>query len=334
MKTLWTIVKIAAGVLVVAALALSAYVSVTWDKVWDVPEPALRASTDPAAIARGEYLAFGPAHCVECHSDALIEFEDLGDGMPLPALKGGIPFALGPLGLLYTKNLTPDPETGIGRYSDGQVARMLRHGVRPDGVSSIPLLMPFSEMSDEDIVGILSFLRSRPPVKNAVPDNEWSTVGKVMKSFVSAAQPKTDNHPPALPPPSAPTVERGQYLARSVANCGGCHTEFNPMTGATIVPDFSGGGEMEPMKRKGADPTLWFRPPNITPRVGSALLKFPDRATFVARFRTGGRQFAGSPMPWEAFSRMTPDDLGAIYEYLKTVPAEGAPSIGEPTVRH
>jgi mono/diheme cytochrome c family protein len=155
-----------------------------------------------------------------------------------------------------------------------------------------------------------------------------------MKSFVSATQPKLDNHPPRVAPASAPTVERGQYLARSVANCGGCHTEFNPMTGATIVPLFSGGGEMESTRRKGADPRIGYRPPNITPRVGSALTKFPDRDTFVARFKVGGRQHAGSPMPWEAFSRMTPEDIGAIYEYLKTVPAAGEPSIGEPTVKH
>jgi hypothetical protein len=90
---------------------------------------------------------------------------------------------------------------------------------------------------------------------------------------------------------------------------------------------------MEPVRRGGVDPALWFLPPNITPLPGSGLAKFPDRATFVARFQVGGRQHAGSPMPWEAFSRMTPEDLGALYEYLTSVPPSGSPAPEQPTVR-
>jgi hypothetical protein len=105
------------------------------------------------------------------------------------------------------------------------------------------------------------------------------------------------------------------------------------MTGAETAPRYSGGNLMGPARRPGADLSLWFRPPNITPLKGSALLKFPDRATFVARFRVGGRKYPGSPMPWEAFSRMTPEDVGGLYEFLHTVPPAGEPSPEEPTVR-
>ena len=52
-------------------------------------------------------------------------------------------------------------------------------------------------------------------------------------------------------------------------------------------------------------------------------MKFPDRATFIARFKNGGRKFIGSPMPWEAFAQMTPEDVGALYQYLLTVPPAG-----------
>jgi hypothetical protein len=90
-------------------------------------------------------------------------------------------------------------------------------------------------------------------------------------------------------------------------------------------PDFSGGFEMEPAPLAGVDPTVWYRTPNITPAPGSALMKFPDRDTFVARFERGGRQYAGSPMPWEAFARMATEDIAALYEFLHSLePQAGA----------
>ena len=136
---------------VVAAVGLGVYVGMYWDRTWDVPEPALHASTDPAVIARGEYLVYGPAHCVVCHAGSVEEYQRFVDTGMTPTLAGGYPIGLGPLGTLYPKNLTSDPDTGIGRNSDGQIARMMRHGVRRDGQASIPLMMPFSNMSDAEI---------------------------------------------------------------------------------------------------------------------------------------------------------------------------------------
>jgi mono/diheme cytochrome c family protein len=317
----------------VSAAILGVYVARNWDRTWDVPAPDLHASTDPAVIARGEYLVTGPAHCTECHVPDFGTFQEFYGERRVVALSGGYRFPIGPLGTLYSKNLTPDPETGIGRYSDPQIARMLRHGVRPNGQASIPLLMPFGNMSDEDIVAVISFLRAQPPVRNQVPDNEWTLLGKVMRTFVSAAKPNLDVHPPQTAPPQAPTAARGEYIARSVANCGGCHTTFNEMTGVPTGPTFAGGNVMEPAAQASADRSLWFRPPNITPRAGSALMKFPDRATFVARFKVGGRHYDGSPMPWEAFSRMTPEDIGALYEFLHAQPASGDAAPDDPRVR-
>jgi mono/diheme cytochrome c family protein len=326
----WT--AFAAGI--VAAVVVF-FVARTWDRSFaDVPLPDLHASSDPVVIARGEYLVHGPAHCIECHVSNAGEYERFFETGEASPLKGGYVFPIGPLGTLYSRNLTPDPETGIGRWSDPQLARMLRHGVRPDGQASIPLLMPFGNMSDDDLTAILSFLRAQTPVRNAVPENQWTTLGKVMRTFVKATKPNLDVHPPKTAPIQEPTVARGEYLARSVANCGGCHTAFNELTGAPTVPPYSGGNVMEPGALKGADPKVWFRPPNITPRAGSALMKFPDRATFVARFKVGGRHYEGSPMPWEAFSRMATEDIGALYEFLHTVPPAGEKSPEDPRVPH
>ncbi len=251
-------------------------------------------------------------------------------------LAGGSPFPLGPqgtLGTLYSKNLTPDPQTGLGRYSDPQLARMLRHGVRPNGLASIPLLMPYGDMSDDDIVAIISYLRTLPPVRRDVRGNEWTLLGKVMKSIVPAAKPRLDVHPPRISPPQKMTATRGEYLARSVSNCGGCHTPFSELTGMVTGPAFSGGNPLAPTRFRGVDPAVKFRPPNITPLPGSALMKFPDRATFIARFRNGGRKFPGSPMPWEAFAQMTAEDVGALYEFLITVAATGTPAPEDPTIK-
>ena len=304
----------------------------TWDRSYDdVQIPDVRASTDPAVIARGEYLVYGPAHCVECHAKSFEEFQKVANNQKVP-LQGGTRFAAPPLGAIYSKNLTPDKETGIGRYSDGQIARMMRYNVRPNGRASVGPMMPFHNMSDEDMIAIISFLRAQPPVRNQVPDNEWTFAGKVIKSVSSTFKPRRDVNPPKTAPEEKPTVQRGEYLARYVANCVGCHTPLDDTTFEPSGPEFSGGEEMEPMPMPGADKDTWFRTPNITPMKGSALLKFPDRATFVARFKVGGRQHAGTPMPWEAYAKMSAEDVGALYEFLHSLPASEGPA-GEPTFR-
>src|SRR5262245_32251292 len=131
MRKLVRILKISAATLALAVLALSIYVTTTWNRVWDAPLPQVHASADPEVIRRGEYLVYGPAHCVECHASSPEAVERYIDTGERPPLTGGQRFAAPPLGAIYSKNITPDAETGIGRYSDAQVARMLRFAVRP-----------------------------------------------------------------------------------------------------------------------------------------------------------------------------------------------------------
>jgi mono/diheme cytochrome c family protein len=330
------VLRTLALLLAAGALLLGLFVSRTWNRLWDeVPMPNLHASTDPKVVARGQYLVTGPAHCAECHTGSIAEYEASFTSKKPPVLAGGSPFRLGPkgnLGTIYSKNLTPDPQTGLGRYSDPQIARMLRHGVRPNGLASVLPLMPYGDMSDEDVVAIISYLRTLPPVRRDVRGNEWTLLGKIAKSIVPAARPRLNVHPPRISPPQQMTAARGEYLAKSVSNCSGCHTPFSELTGMITGPAFSGGNLLGPTLFAGVDPAIRFRSPNITPLPGSALMKFPDRATFIARFKNGGRKFLGSPMPWEAFAKMTPEDIGALYEYLITVPPAGMPAPDDPTV--
>ena len=325
------VMGILSAIVVPALAGLAAYVARTWDRTYEAPLPQVRISTDPAVLARGEYLVYGPAHCVECHGGSLAALEQLSDGVRVP-LSGGVKLSLGPLGAVYAKNLTPDPETGIGRYSDAQIARMMRYAVRPDGRATVEPMMPFGDMADDDLAAIISYLRVQPPVRNAVPADEWTLIGKVIKSFMGSMKPRRSISPAPTAPTQAATKERGEYLARSVNNCVGCHTPRNPNTFAATGPRFSGGFRMEAMAFPDADRSIGFRTPNITPKAGSALMKFPDRETFIARFQRGGRHYAGSPMPWEAFARMTTEDVGALYEYLHSLaPADGP--AGDPTFK-
>jgi hypothetical protein len=190
--------------------------------------------------------------------------------------------------------------------------------------------MPFGNMAEDDLNAVISFLRAQPPVRNEVPASEWTPMGKVVKSLSGVFKPRTAIDPPAIAPRQAPTKERGEYLARYVANCVGCHTPRDEQTFAATGPEFSGGMRMEPVPAAGVDTSIWFISSNLTPNPGSALLKFPDRETFVARFERGGRHHAGSPMPWEQFARITREDVAALYEFLHSLPPTEGPT-GEPT---
>ncbi len=297
------------------------YVHVNWNKTYNISYPELQASSDSTVIARGKYLVYGPAHCSSCHVSSYEEMvnSDKGDEI---ALKGGVDFPLGPLGIISPANLTPDAETGIGRYSDGEVFRMMRHAVKPDGTTTLNLLMPFWNMADDDLVAVVSYLRSAKPVYNKVQSPSWTFMGKMVRTLAPTFQPIEDATPPAVAPPMAATIERGEYLSRYVTNCVACHTSRDPMTYEATGPEFAGGMEFEPFpelhKVIGVDPELWTRSTNITPHPNSALSKFKTSEAWIARFRQG-RLVMHSPMDWGPFSRMTDEDLTAIYLYLNSL---------------
>jgi len=263
-RYVWRGLAIGGLVLAFASAALAVYVARTWDRVWDVPLSEIRASSAPAIIQRGEYLVYGPAHCAVCHASSEAELVSAIEARRLAPLQGGQRFAAAPLGVVYSKNLTPDPETGIGRYSDAQIAGLLRWNVKPNGRSTVQALMPYQGMSDEDVTAIVSFLRAQPPVRHVVPVDDWTLIGKVVKRLAPSFKPRTNVHPPKSSPPSASTLARGEYLVRSLGNCGGCHTPLDALTFEPTGPEFSGGNDMAPAQLEGVDRTIWFKPPSLT----------------------------------------------------------------------
>ncbi len=147
---------------------------------YDRPYPAITASADSNIIMRGKHLVFGAAHCADCHSktnaDSLLK---LGQDVPLT---GGVVFDL-PVGKIYSRNITPDKETGIGNITDAEIARALRYGVHADGRVVFDF-MPFHNMTDEDLTAVISYLRAQKPVQNKVPDHELNVLGKAVKAFM------------------------------------------------------------------------------------------------------------------------------------------------------
>ena len=223
------------------------FIQVSWNKKYDWPGPALQSSTDSTIIARGDYLVNGPAHCRSCHISGFDDMVKADKGEDV-ALKGGLTFPLGPLGTIVTANLTPDKTTGIGRYTDEQLFRMMRHGIKPDGVSSMPVLMPFWKMADDDLVAVVSYLRSLQPVEHKTPEAQRTFMGKAIRTISPTFKPIENPDAPKVAPPMAATIERGEYLSKYVANCVGCHTQRDLMTYEATGPEFAGGMEFEPWK--------------------------------------------------------------------------------------
>lgn len=288
----------------------------TWEATLafpDAPFPAIAADTDPDAIARGRYLANGPAHCSQCHSTANRERPEEVRTAPL---HGGLAFQLGPLGTLYARNLTSDAETGLGRRTDAELARVLRTGVLPEGQLSIFMRYSAASLSDEDLAAVLGYLRSLEPVRNEVPPASLTLLGKLVVKFAfSGVSPRPVEGPRGVRAGPEPTIERGAYLAEHVALCVACHTEVDPATFAPVGPK-AGGGTVEPSH--GDDAHMEYAPPNLTSHPTGITGKLDEEA-FVARM-LAGRTHATSIMPWEGVQQTTEDDLRSIYRYLRSLP--------------
>jgi mono/diheme cytochrome c family protein len=298
------------GVVLVLIGGGAAFVGSRQHLAFDPPYPNVAASSDSGVIERGRYIVRDAAPCAACHGDPT-QRAAYAQGADVP-LSGGFLFDIPP-GKVYSRNLTPDDETGLGKVSDQAIARALRYGVGHDGRA----LLPFMEMqglSDDDLVAVVSYLRTQAPVRNQVPPHAFNVLGKVVKA-TALANPVGPSATPLTNAPRELSLETGRYLVESVSLCWACHTERNPMTGALTGPRFGGTTGFTEVD----DPDHTWSPPNITSDPQTGRLAKWTEDEFVARFRQG-RVLPGSPMPWQAFSRMAEDDLRSIYRYLKTVP--------------
>jgi mono/diheme cytochrome c family protein len=267
--------------------------------------PATGTGDTVALRARGEYIVRNVAVCGGCH--AADPKRDV-DG----PLSGGMEFSDWRIGTARASNLTPDPATGLGVWSEPEIVRALRNGQRKDGRLLAPV-MPyawFHEMSDGDALAVARYLQSLPPVRNEVTQSP-SVSFKLGKLFFLRPKPAIA----ATAPAQGETAEYGAYLAQHVGLCADCHTQRG---GLQSAPDKSRllAGMSKPPKDFPANPS------NLTPDTTTGIGSWSE-SDFIRTLRTGVNP-AGitlSPfMPWRENQRMSDADLRAIYRYLRTLP--------------
>lgn len=313
MKTFLKILKWLGIVLGVIILIVVVAVYSLYPPKFDAPKVEITASTDSAVVAHGKYLVYGPAHCAECHikTDRKDVASWEGDLFAKP-LSGGLEFTL-PGAVIYSANLTPDNETGIGRYTDPELARIIKYCTKPDNTMLFPF-MAYSGLTDQDVKAIVSYLRTLEPIKTSTPPNE---IGFVMKGLIAFMFNK-----PYLLETDAPksiardtTIEYGRYLSEKVSGCKHCHTNADMMTGEFIGKPYA-GGQQTPAATE--EPGVWVYTPNLTPDPETGRMFGWTEEMFINRMR-GGRTVNESIMPWECFKTYTDNDLKAVYKYLMTL---------------
>ena len=274
----------------------------------DVPLPDLPIAfvrDTSGLVARGEYLVRNVAVCGHCHSES----PDDPDG----PLSGGHEFSGWRLGTIAAANLTPDPATGLGEWSEAEIVRAIRSGEDADGEVLAPV-MPyewFHGMADSDALAIARYLKSLPPVPNDVVDNE-----NLIFDFAELILLEPDASPsPRTAPARSATAAYGEYLATSVALCADCHT---PRTGLMQRPDRDRllAGNSAPPEGFPANPA------NLTPDGETGLGRWTE-ADFFRALRQGVRpdgEALHEFMPWKQLGRMTDGDLRAIWLYLRALP--------------
>ncbi len=279
----------------------------------NVPATDLTIEYTQERIKRGEYLANSVTVCMDCHSKRdWVKFS--APLTPGTLGMGGDRFdqAMGMPGVFYAKNITP---SGIGRYTDGELYRVITSGVTKEGKAMFPFMpyLYYSRMDKEDIYSIIAYLRTLEPIENEVPESEPD----FPMNFIVNTIPAPANPQPK--PERSNILAYGAYMTNA-SGCIECHTDVEK---GQIIKElaFSGGREFN-----FPDGSV-VRSSNITPHetgIGSW-----TEEIFLARFKIYADSSYVPPtipqgefntiMPWTMYAHMTEGDLSAIYAYLKTV---------------
>lgn len=250
-------------------------------------------------VERGEYLVRGPAGCGNCHTPmgatGFVAEQELAGRL----VEDIEQFTA------YAPNLTPAGR--IAEWSDEELARAIREGIRPDGTIIGPP-MPFAMyrgLGDEDLSAIVAFLRTLPAVENEVPASEYRI------PLPPAYGPPVDS---VTPPPQGVTAEYGGYVAGPIAHCMECHTPMGPQ--GPMLDTALGQGGFEFHGPWGVSVSS-----NITPHQ-DGIAGYSDEE--LKRMITQGVRPDGTemfpPMPYSFLARMSEDDLDAVVLYLRSLP--------------
>jgi cytochrome c553 len=239
--------------------------------------------------------------CGNCHAQRDKE----GRVLPDKGLSGGFVFDEEPF-KAYASNITPDPETGIGKWTEAQLVRAIREGIRPDG-SLIGPPMPiefYRGMADNDAKALAAWLKAQPPVKNVVPKSEYRI--KLPPAYGPPIKGKV------VAPPRSDRVKYGAYLAGPLGHCMDCHTPWT-QTGPDMKRVGAGGN---PFKGSWGVSVS----PNLTPHETG--LKGWSDAEIVRAIREGkGRD--GSPlkppMAYGWYKNIDDDDMKSLIAYPRSL---------------
>lgn len=261
------------------------------------------AQSKKLLIERGKYLANGPVACANCHTPRGADMALLPD----MAYAGGFKI-IDPAFEVYTANITPDKDTGIGTWTDAQIITAIREGKTREGkINFPPMPVPtYNNMSDADVKAIVAFLHTVKPIHNEVPQSKVNIPQQAM--------------PPAKGLPAPPTKDKvayGRYIVTALAHCFECHSG----------PDAHGAPDMEHKLGSGGmlitlAPGATVMTANITSDPETGIGKWSDadiKKAMTEGIRPDGRHLA-PPMPFPFFKNMTRSDLDAVIAFLRTVP--------------
>ncbi len=265
-------------------------------------------------IKRGDYLANHVMVCIDCHAER--DWTRFSGPLTTGTEgKGGEKFdrTMGLPGVYYAPNITP---AGIGDWSDSELYRVITSGVNKDNEALFPLMpyMYYGQLSDEDIFSVMAYIRQLSPIQSSFPEPQHDFPMNIIVRTIPKLQEKLPD-----PDPSNP-VEYGQYIA-TAAGCIECHT---PIDKGRIIMDlkYSGGREFT-MPGYGL-----VRSANITPHMVHGIGSW-SKEQFINVFKayelsqyTPGKietNAFNTMMPWTMYAGMTTQDLGALYEYLRTL---------------
>jgi mono/diheme cytochrome c family protein len=306
--------------LVALLLATLIYIHFVWDKPVDRPAPVMTAPHDSATIARGEHIFKDTWQCWRCHASPAT------DGNSSPS--GGRVFDLrsrGPgFGIYYARNITPDSSTGIGAWTDGEIVQAIREGVRKDRHMLFPL-MPvdwLKGLSDRDVLAVVAYIRTIPPVTNRVPDSEPSFFSRALMTF-HVLEPMPPITRPVGAPPPGPTAEYGRYFATSVGGCAECHSPRNLQT-ARFYEDSLFAGSTIAFGSEQGDPLVSYGR-DIRPVEGLGIGHWNEE-DFTAAVTSGMRPDStvlDPHMPYAQFKFLSGDEVRAVYLFLRSLEPMG-----------
>lgn len=299
-------VVLAIGVVVVlAAAGVPSYFFLAYPRMRAPLD--VKAPSAPEAIARGKYLvsSFG---CASCHSP--VDETRPGD-FPTEELKFSgrvFPATLGLPGTVIAPNITPDPETGIGKWTDGEVLRAIREGVSRDGRPLFPFMNypNYRKLPESDVLSMVAYLRTQKPIRH---DPGRTRLNFPVNMLIRTVPEPVTDAPAQLPPPG---VDRGKLLL-AVAMCGECHTQVKqgkPIEGMQLA-----GGRRFP----GEFGAVYSA--NITSHVSAGIGAYSNDD--LLRVFREGRNRAGRAlwvMPWSATRNLSDDDVMSIIAALRQVP--------------